>query len=681
MLGPFVFDDMSHSSITQFAHVHHNVGLVLLSLSVAFISCCAAFYMAQTNRQTVALSHRRVSLLCASMVLGLGIWSMHFIGMLAMDLPMPVGYDGVLTVASILPGIAAAWLALHLLQTEHPSNARIVASGLVVGIGIVAMHYSGIAAMQMADARMRFHLPLFALSAGMGLALAVLALGAQHWVAHRHPWYWRLLGPAIMTVAIASMHYISMLALRIEQHGAPAPLLAQTPQLVSDQHLPFAVAAMAGGVLVVFGLANALLRYRDLWQAMAARDARLHAMIETVDEGFISIDAQGTVQDFNSSAQRIFGYDKTEVIGRNISMLMPSPLAEQHDSHLERHVGKPDKAIAINGREVLGKHKDGRHVPLQLSVGKAMTPAGTIFVGYLKDISARKRTDAQLRIAASVFQHMREGVAIVDANHNISDVNPAFLRLMEMSNAQCIGAPLEQLYENADLPPDMSQLWKTVATQQYWQSEVTFTRADGKLWLQRLSISPVLNELQRPHHFIAVISDVTERQGSDAMLPQAALHDSATGLPGPKLFMERLNHSVLTARRTSTHLGIALVKVLPLPTPAMQPNPSQMDLALRLLAPQLLQQLRSTDTLARSGNDQLALLLPGIQDAQALAVLMQRLQQALQSCHAEHAQYGIRSLQLGHASTLLSSLNASALMADAQAALHTLEADSSTDVH
>lgn len=106
MLAPFVFDDASNPLMAHFVHAQHHAGLVLLSLAVAFISCCAAFYMGHMNRQASALIHRRASLLCASMVLGLGIWAMHFIGMLAMHLPIPVTYDSLLTALSIIPGMA-----------------------------------------------------------------------------------------------------------------------------------------------------------------------------------------------------------------------------------------------------------------------------------------------------------------------------------------------------------------------------------------------------------------------------------------------------------------------------------------------------------------------------------------------------------------------------------------------
>lgn len=663
MLGPFVTDSASSHHTMALVHASHNLGLVVLSLLVVFISSCAAFYMAHTNRQAAALSHRRVSLLCASMVLGLGIWAMHFIGMLAMRLPTAVHYDPLGTGLSIIPGMVAAWLALWSLQSVNPSNTRILVSATMAALGIGAMHYSGIAAMRL-DGRMLFDLPLSVLSLLAGLMCSVVAFVCQRIIysygVDRLHWSWRLLPPLLMSLAIASMHYISMLALRVAVQAPQQP--GAQAQMEHSESLPLLIAAMSFVVFLILGLANALLRYRDLWQAVAVRDARLNAMIDTAEDGFITIDAKGHIQDFNPAAERIFGYSKDEIAGRNVSTLMPSPLSEQHDGHLERHVGQPNRAISINGREVLGKRKDGRHVPLQLAIGKALTPDGTIFVGYLQDISERKRTDAQLRIAASVFHHVREGVAIVDANHNISDVNPAFLRLMEKTRESCVGRSLESLYEDTDIPPDMSKLWQVVATQQYWQSEIMFTRSNGSVWMQRLSISPVLSELQRPQHFIAVVSDVSERPGLEGTLPYADLHDSVTGLPGQKLFMDRLSSAVLTARRKATHVGIMVVKVLPAQGPATQPGNTDFTGALRVLAQLLQQQLRSTDTLARFGEDHLALLLPGFKEQQAFKALIQRLGHTLHEGSASYSKYGVQEILLGSGSTLQSSLTATELM-------------------
>lgn len=285
-----------------------------------------------------------------------------------------------------------------------------------------------------------------------------------------------------------------------------------------------------------------------------------------------------------------------------------------------------------------------------------------------------------MRIAASVFHHVREGVAIVDANHNISDVNPAFLRLMEKTRESCVGTPLESLYEDADLPSDMTKLWQIVATQQYWQNEIMFTRSNGSVWMQRLSISPVLSELQRPQHFIAVVSDVSERPGVEAMLPYAELHDNATGLPSHKLFMDRLSNGLLGAKRKASHLGVVVVQVLP-PEASTAPNgPTDFSSALSLLAQLLQQQLRSTDTLARIADDQLALVLPGIKEPQAFHALIQRLGHVLQQSQTSCCQLGVHDISLGASSTLQSPFNAGELIEASTANMAPLWSHSSPQV-
>ena len=653
MLTPIVFDN---STVAHLSQVHHNSRLVALSLLLALTSSCAAFLMAHINRQAAALSHRRVSLLCSSLVLGLGIWSMHFIGMLAMDRPPPISYSLLGTGVSIACGIGTAWFTLWSLQQQPLSNQRIVSSSLLVSLGLTAMHYIGIASMPLPD-KVAFQFPWAFASFAAGLAFVLGAFMTQRWICHRKAattrWYQRCLPALLMTAAISSMHYGSMHALRIAENSPPGNTSAVHGLYINDNHaLALIIAALALGLFLVLGLLNAILRYRDLWRAVSVRDARLNATVETAADGVITIDEKGIVQDFNAAAQRIFGYSRDEVIGHNISMLMPSPLAEQHNGHLLKHIGQPNKPITVNGREVVGLRKDGRHVPLQMTIGKALTTSGTLFVGFLQDISERKRTDAQLRIAASVFQHVKEGVAIVDANHNISDVNPAFERMMEKSREQCIGVGLESFYEDADGSEDMSKLWQTVATQHYWQHEIMLMRSNRTMWMQRLSISAVLNEFQRPHHFIAVISDVSVRTEPDLTLLHTELHDRETSLPSEKLFMDRLSNSLLTARQKSNHVGVAIIQLIPYPTPASQPKVHNYGSVLRQLSQLLQHQLRSTDTLARIGEDQLALLLLGIKDAQSFGARMQALSESIRAAQVNYDKFEIKELKLGFISTL-----------------------------
>ena len=667
----------AQASIVNASHSH---SLVLLSLLVALISSSAAFSMVHINRQAKTVNHRRVSLLCSSMVLGLGIWAMHFIGMLAVQFAIPAKYNTAITALSIFPGIGAAFLALRSFQQEPPSYVRNILSGIAVGIGIAATHYSGIAALEV-NAAIQLNWPLFVLSLCLGLLLAVLAFQAHSWIFPpsrvQVGWLKGSIPAMLMTAAIASMHYVSMHAMQLEVASVSPPAFDKHNGLSNNTELSLLVAAVATTSFLIFGLTNALLRYRDLWKTVAAQDARLHAMIETAPDGVVTIDEQGLIQEFNAQAQRVFGYRKEEVMGRNIACLMPSPLAEQHDTHLHKHTGKPDKPITVNGREVLGKHKDGRLIPLQLAVGKAITPSGTIFVGYLQDISERKRIDASLRIAASVFEHVREGVAIVDANYNISDVNPAFLRLVEKTRTQCIGRPLESLYDDVEIAPDMSKLWQTVVTKHYWQSESLFTRSDGSVWIQRLSISPVLNELKRPHHFIAVISDVSERAGLEAMLSPADLRDQSTGLTSSKLFMDRLNNSLLATRNKPLRVGLLLVRIKAIATHA---KGCDFSATLALAAHSLEQQLRNTDTVASYGENQLAILLSAVKDPATFDTLIERLTASLLQNSDTYASYGVSGFEMGKALSNENALTAQDLFNAAKSQMVVLSVPPALDV-
>jgi PAS domain S-box-containing protein len=132
--------------------------------------------------------------------------------------------------------------------------------------------------------------------------------------------------------------------------------------------------------------------------ASALRDSeeRLRAILETAVEGIITIDERGIIESFNLAAERIFGYRPAEVIGKNISILMPAPHHEQHDSYLAsyRHTGHA-KIIGI-GREVSGRRKDGTVFPMDLSVSEVRLAERRLFTGFIRDITERKRLEKEI---------------------------------------------------------------------------------------------------------------------------------------------------------------------------------------------------------------------------------------------------------------------------------------------
>ncbi len=136
------------------------------------------------------------------------------------------------------------------------------------------------------------------------------------------------------------------------------------------------------------------------------REALLRAIIETSPDGLITIQEEGIIQSFNSAAERLFGYAAAEVVGRNVSCLMPSPYREQHDSYVQRYLRTGEKRIIGIGREVLGERKDGSVFPLELAVGEVCVDGRRWFAGFVRDVSARQTTEQRLHQLRSELVHV-----------------------------------------------------------------------------------------------------------------------------------------------------------------------------------------------------------------------------------------------------------------------------------
>jgi two-component system, LuxR family, sensor kinase FixL len=111
----------------------------------------------------------------------------------------------------------------------------------------------------------------------------------------------------------------------------------------------------------------------------------------------VVIDGRGIVRSFSSAAERLFGWHADEVIGQNVSMLMPSPYREAHDSYLARYLATGERRIIGIGRVVVGLRKDGSTFPMELSVGEVKRSGGSLFTGFVRDLTERQATETRLQ--------------------------------------------------------------------------------------------------------------------------------------------------------------------------------------------------------------------------------------------------------------------------------------------
>lgn len=156
-------------------------------------------------------------------------------------------------------------------------------------------------------------------------------------------------------------------------------------------------------------------------QAQKAATKQVEAIVTTIVDGLITIDAYGTINSFNPGATTIFQYRAHEVIGQNIRMLMPEPYHSEHDGYLEKYRDTQRPNVIGKGREVIGLRKDGSTFPMDLSVSEMSGADGMMFVGLVRDISDRKKSEQALR--EQIKKTERVNASLASTNKELAQTN------------------------------------------------------------------------------------------------------------------------------------------------------------------------------------------------------------------------------------------------------------------
>ena len=141
-------------------------------------------------------------------------------------------------------------------------------------------------------------------------------------------------------------------------------------------------------------------------EALRSQQSHLRSILSTVPDAMVVIDDQGLIVSFSAAAERLFGYQEAELLGVNVSRLMPSPDRERHDAYIRRFLETGEKRIIGIGRVVFAERKDGSTFPMELSIGEASSDSHPLFTGFIRDLTERQRTEAQLESLQSELIHV-----------------------------------------------------------------------------------------------------------------------------------------------------------------------------------------------------------------------------------------------------------------------------------
>ncbi len=381
--------------------VQHDAALVALSVVLAIAASTMALHMASVAQIAQTAATRLTAWTTGALALGSGIWAMHFVGMLAYQVCAHGTFDPLITAVSMAPSVLASLVALRLLTQPSIGRRQLIIGGVLVGAGIGTMHYLGMAASSLMDV-MRYDPWWFLASIVVAVVLAVVALAVRSKLQalfNLRRWVVSSISGVVMGLAIAGMHYTGMAALRFV-----GPVEVSTASHGSALALPITLVTIAVSILVI--AINSMLRYRQLYLQLHMGESRLRALVDTAVDGIIMADARGKIQSFNGAAERMLGWRADEIIGKDITTIMPPAAKAIRNEALQYFLASGDDERFRQGRDTEAQHKDGRTVPVRMAVGKVDIPGQQLLVGFLTDISVRRDMEQTLRRNEEQFRSL-----------------------------------------------------------------------------------------------------------------------------------------------------------------------------------------------------------------------------------------------------------------------------------
>jgi PAS domain S-box-containing protein len=501
----------------------YNYWLVALSVVIAMLASYAALDLG--GRVTAARGRARMAwLMGGGAAMGLGVWSMHYIGMLAFTLPVPVLFDWPTVVLSLCAAILASVIALHVVSGEKLGRSKTLAGSVLMGSGIAAMHYIGMEAMRL-PAMCQYDFWLVILS----VALAILISLASIWLSFhsreekegRTPR--KIASAAVMGTAIPVMHYT----------GMAAATFMRTSRLPDLTHAMGVSALRTFGItmvtMLVLGLAivSSIIdrRYSAQTSELESAEKRYRLLFERSLAGFIRTTLDGTILDCNLSCAKMFGYASCDELK---ATSMTDRYLDLEDRNIFIARLKEEKHLSNYEHRTRGK--DGATVWLLGSANLVEGRDGTPSVNEetLINITERKNAEETFRKA---FNANPEPIAISTMSDGLYlDVNQSFLRITGYRREEVIGRTAWEI-KLWERPEDRIERLAILEKQGFVRNlPMVFRTRSGE---QRIALgSSEVIEVGGKRCIITILRDMTEQKLLEKQLRQSQKMEAIGQLSG-----------------------------------------------------------------------------------------------------------------------------------------------------
>ncbi|WED24517.1 EAL domain-containing protein [Vibrio sp. JC009] len=398
----------------------------------------------------------------------------------------------------------------------------------------------------------------------------------------------------------------------------------------SPKSLPaWVLPVLAGALLIIISISSITFYLHRFNRRMALAQKTLQQSEErfkalsAATYGGLLIHDKGLILECNDGLSELTGSSYEELIGSDAyQMIAPDDL--------ERVLQNVHRGYA-ESYEVTGVRKDGSRYPMSIKGKNIVYKGRTARVSEMIDITERRRNEDQLKLAASVFTHAREGIMITDIFGNIIDVNDTFSYITGYSREEVLGENPRILSSGKHSKEFYSDMWQSLEKDKQWSGEIWNKRKNGDLFAELLTISAVSDEYDRTQNYVALFSDITPMKHHQQQLEHIAHYDPLTNLPNRMLLADRLYHDMAQCDRRGQSLAVAYLDLDGFKQINDTFGHNVGDELLIKLSALMSKSLREGDTLARIGGDEFVAVLADIKKMGDCEQVLNRLLEAAMS--------------------------------------------------
>ncbi len=277
--------------------------------------------------------------------------------------------------------------------------------------------------------------------------------------------------------------------------------------------------------------------------SLVASEDRFRAIVEAAEDAIIMSDKKGNILSWNSAAQKMFGYSQEDIVGKPLTLLMPSRYREAHQQGIERAQLTGELRVVGRTIELHGLRNDGEEFPIELSLSRSEFTGEIFYCGIIRDISERKRTEETVREGErrfrAIYDQAPTGIAIIDSlSGQFKNINKRYCEIVGYSQDEMLARTFQDITHPDDLQADLDNMKQLLdGTIHTFHIEKRYLRKDREIIWVNLTCVPLWLEETDPRFHIAIVENITER-----IRTQEALREQEERL---KLTIDHINDAVV----------------------------------------------------------------------------------------------------------------------------------------